>query len=73
MGAERGFFGCSNKRPEVVKMTCEKCGSTVFFVDETVTHVQVDGEIVKTFQGDLTNACCVRYLGDPAANRASSE
>ena len=30
-------------------------------MDETVTHVQVDDEIVKTFQGDLTNACCVRY------------
>lgn len=41
-------------------MTCEKCGSKVFFVDEIVTHVQVDGEIVKTFQGDLTNANCVR-------------
>ena len=32
---------------EVVKMRCEKCGSGVFFVDETVTHVQVDGGIVK--------------------------
>ena len=43
-------------------MKCEKCGSTVFFVDETVTHVQVGGEIVKTFQGDLTNANCVRCV-----------
>jgi predicted nucleic-acid-binding Zn-ribbon protein len=44
----------------VNKMRCEKCGSKVFFVDETVKHVQVDGEIVKTFPGDLTNANCVR-------------
>jgi len=41
-------------------MNCNKCGSKVFFVDETVTHVQVAGEIVKTFQGELTNANCVR-------------
>ena len=41
-------------------MRCEKCGSKIFFVDEVVTHVQVDGEIVKMFQGDLTNANCVR-------------
>ena len=31
-------------------MRCEKCGSKIFFVEETVTHVQVDGEIVKTFE-----------------------
>ncbi len=41
-------------------MECEKCGSKVFFVDETVTHVEVDGEIVKSHTGDLHNRNCVR-------------
>ena len=58
--ASRCFERCSNKSMEVVKMRCEKCGSSIFFVDETVTLVQVDGEIVKTFQGDLSNANCVK-------------
>ena len=41
-------------------MKCKKCGSKVFLVDETVTHVQVDDEIVKSHPGDLDNANCVR-------------
>ena len=41
-------------------MKCERCGSRVFLVDETVTHVQVDDEIVKSHAGDLANANCVR-------------
>ncbi len=34
---------------------CKKCGSKVFLVDETVTHLEVDDEIVKTYTGDLCN------------------
>ena len=41
-------------------MKCRKCGSKVFFVDETVTHVEVNGEIVKSYPGDLGNRNCVR-------------
>lgn len=41
-------------------MRCGRCGSRIFFVDETVTHVQVDGEDVDSFPGDLSNANCVR-------------
>ena len=39
---------------------CQKCGSVVSFVDETCTHVEIDGEFVKTFPGDLSNRNCVR-------------
>ena len=39
---------------------CRECGSRVFLVDETCTHVEVDGEIVKTFTGDLGNRNCIR-------------
>jgi len=28
---------------------CPKCGSRVFFVDETSTYLEVDGEVVKQF------------------------
>lgn len=41
-------------------MKCKKCGSKVFLMDETVTHLEVDGEIVKTYPGDLANRNCVR-------------
>jgi len=40
--------------------TCEKCGSKLFLIDETCTHVEIDGEIVKTHLGDLSNRNCVR-------------
>lgn len=40
---------------------CEKCGSKVFLVDETITHLEVDGEIIKQVGGgDLHNRNCVR-------------
>jgi len=40
---------------------CKKCGSTVFFVDETITHLEVDGETVKELgSGHLHNRNCVR-------------
>jgi len=34
---------------------CEKCGSKVFLVDETVTHLEMNWEIFK--QVSLTSAC----------------
>ena len=40
---------------------CNKCGSTVFLVDETITHLEVGGEIGKQVgDGDLHNRNCVR-------------
>ena len=39
---------------------CKHCGSRVFLVDETCTHVEIDGEIVKTYTGDLVNRNCIR-------------
>ena len=40
---------------------CKKCGSKVFFVDETITHLEIDGEIIKQIgSGDLHNRNCVR-------------
>ena len=40
---------------------CEKCGSRVFLVDETITHLEVDGETVKQLGGgDLHNRNCIR-------------
>ena len=39
---------------------CEKCGSRVFLVDETVTHLEVNGEFVKQYPGDFVNRNCVR-------------
>jgi len=41
-------------------MKCDKCGSKVFLVDEITTHLEVDGEIVKSYTGDLCNMNCVR-------------
>ena len=40
---------------------CNKCGSKVFFVDDTSTYLEVDGELVKQLGGgDLSNWNCVR-------------
>lgn len=40
---------------------CEKCGSRVFLVDETITHLEVDGETVKELgSGDLHDRNCLR-------------
>ena len=40
---------------------CKKCGSTAFYVDETVTHLEIGGEIVKqTGTGDFHNRNCAR-------------
>ena len=40
---------------------CKKCGSKVFLVDETITHLEIDGEIVKQLgSGDLHNKNCLR-------------
>ena len=40
---------------------CKKCESKIFLVDETITHIEVDGEIVKELgTGDLHDRKCVR-------------
>jgi hypothetical protein len=40
---------------------CKKCGSKIFFVDDTVTYLEVDGEIIRELGcGDLHNRNCVR-------------
>lgn len=40
---------------------CKKCGSRVFFVDETITLLQIDGQIGKQLgDGNLHNRNCVR-------------
>jgi len=39
---------------------CLKCGSTVSFADATDTVVFVGDEIVKRYDGDITNRNCVR-------------
>ena len=42
-------------------MRCEKCGSKIFLVDETITHLEIDGEIVKELgSGDLHTRNCLR-------------
>ena len=42
---------------------CKKCGSKVFLVDETVTHLEFAGEIIKQVGGgDLHNRNCVRCM-----------
>ena len=42
---------------------CKKCGSKVFFVDETTTHLEVGGEIIRQLgSGDLHNRNCIRCL-----------
>jgi len=40
---------------------CLKCGSKVSFADATDTLVFVGDEIVKRYDGDITNRNCVRY------------
>jgi hypothetical protein len=42
------------------KGKCLKCGSRVSFADVTDTLVFVDDEIVKRYDGDITNRNCVR-------------
>jgi len=45
----------------VVNTRCKKCGSRIFLVDETITHLEIDGEIVKELgSGDLHNRNCLR-------------
>ena len=39
---------------------CKKCGSKVSFADATDTLVFVGDEIVKRYDGDITNRNCVR-------------
>ena len=40
---------------------CMKCGSGVFLVDETITHLEIDGEIVKQVGGgELHSRNCLR-------------
>ena len=40
---------------------CEKCGSKIFYVDETATHLEINGEIGKQLaSGDLHNRNCVK-------------
>lgn len=42
-------------------MRCKKCGSRIFLVDETITHLEINGEIVKELgSGDLHNRNCLR-------------
>ena len=42
---------------------CQKCGSKIFLVDETITHLEIDGEIVKELgSGGLHNRNCLCYL-----------
>jgi hypothetical protein len=40
---------------------CKKCGSQIFLVDETITHLEIDGEIVKELgSGDVKDRNCLR-------------
>jgi len=40
---------------------CKKCGSRVFIVDETITHLEIADEIVKELgSGDLHSRNCLR-------------
>jgi len=40
---------------------CEKCGSQIFLVGKTITHLEIHGEIVKELgSGDLHNRNCLR-------------
>ena len=52
---KHGFLNCADCQDR-----CPKCGSGVFFIDETVTHVMVDGEIKKSYPGDYENKNCIR-------------
>ena len=39
---------------------CKKCESKIFLVDETITHIEVEGEIVKQLgTGGLQNRNCL--------------
>ena len=40
---------------------CQQCGSKFFLVDETITHLEIDGEIVKQLgSGDLHTRNCLQ-------------
>jgi hypothetical protein len=40
---------------------CKKCGSKIFLVDETITHLEIDGEIVKELgSGHLQTRNCLK-------------
>ena len=40
---------------------CKKCGSRIFLVDENISHLELDREIVKELgSGDLHNRNCLR-------------
>jgi hypothetical protein len=42
-------------------MRCAKYGSQIFLVDETITHLKINGELVKELgTGDLHNRNCLR-------------
>jgi hypothetical protein len=42
-------------------MRCAKCGSQIFLVDETTTHLEIAEEIVKELgTGDLHNRNCLK-------------
>ena len=42
-------------------MKCKKCGSQIFLLDETITHLEIDGEIAKELgSGDLHDRNCLR-------------
>jgi hypothetical protein len=42
-------------------MRCAKCGSQIFLIGETLTHLEIAGEIVKQVgNGDLHNRNCLR-------------
>ena len=40
---------------------CTRYGSRIFLIDETITHLDIDGEIVKKLgSGDLHNRNCLK-------------
>jgi hypothetical protein len=40
---------------------CTMCGSRIFLIDETITHLDIDGEIAKELgSGGLHNRNCLR-------------
>lgn len=61
----KGVGSGSGKRrcgmEEVMQMSrCEKCGSRMFSVEEIVTHLEIDGEIVKELgNSGLFNRNCL--------------
>lgn len=52
---KHGFLNCGDCPDR-----CPKCGSGVFFIDTTDTHVMVNREIQKTYPGDYGNKNCIR-------------